>query len=159
MCPIAADISPFLEDYLLSYRALWVIRACVGCHDRCPITYILPLSCPTFSLIHGTCVYLFCSNVCRCLLSILFHSCRRHYAPCCCSVVFNSQSVNHIVHAFAHVFPHSELSQCLQRPHLPHTRCLLAYTIFLLGAIDRLLALYNMFYTDLLVDELTLSTR
>ena len=56
-----------------------------------------------------------------------------------------------------HVLPHPELSNCIQLLQLPHTRCLLATTFLLFGAIARLLALKKTYCTDFLVDELTLT--
>ena len=129
------------------------------------------------SIVLDTCIHLLCPNVSRSLLSslllsILVHSCRRHFAPCFCSFVFCLQlavrqsspsylppyasdlpvtsftkaaASVHPLHVNSnpsllsptHVFPHPELSCCIQLPQLPHTRCLLASNLLLLHRISR----------------------
>ena len=54
---------------------LLVLRVCVGCHERCPSTYLRSLFCPTLSLVLDNCVRVLCSTASCCLLSILAHSC------------------------------------------------------------------------------------
>ena len=73
---LEGECLPLSQIYLLSYRALLVLRVCVGCHERCPSTYLRSLFCPTLSLVLDACVRVLCSTVSRCLLSILAHSCR-----------------------------------------------------------------------------------
>ena len=108
----------------MSYRALLVIRVCVGCHERCPSTYLLPLFSPNLSFVLDSCDHLLCPNVSRCLLTLLVHSCLRHSALCFFSFIFQSQSGNLLHHFFRHLlqpfhFFHQNLHLCayLARKH------------------------------------------
>ena len=115
---------PLSQIYLLSYSALLVLRVCVGCHKRCPSTYLLPLFSPNLSFVLDSCDHLLCPNVSRYLLTLLVRSCLRHSSLCFFSFIFQSQSGNLLHHFFHHLlkpfhFFHQTLHLCasLARKH------------------------------------------
>ena len=108
MFSLIYECVPLSQIYLLSQMALRVLHVCVGCHDRYPRTYLLPIFCRALSLDFDTCVHLLCPNVSHILLLIPVHSCRRqfnlcHSAVCFCYFVFKSLSSNRLLRAFHHL--------------------------------------------------------
>ena len=95
------SVSHCRRSISFSYRALLVLRVCVGCHERCPNTYLLPLFSPNLSFVLDSCDHLLCPNVSRCLLTLLVRSCLRHSALCFFSFICHSQSCN-LLHHFFH---------------------------------------------------------